>query len=109
MVLAPATFGQVSGSPVADAAMHGDTPALRALLQKKTDVNAAQPDGATAIQWAAYRNDLDAADLLIAAFMGYKAKDTAPEAENLTPLERSIEKLATILGVPLPPAKEPPP
>jgi len=67
LVLAPALFAQVNGSPVADAAMRGDTPAVRALLQKKSDVNATQPDGATAIQWAAYRNDLEIADLLIAA------------------------------------------
>ncbi len=56
-----------SNSPVADAAMAGDTTALRALLQQKANVNAPQPDGATAIQWAAYRNDLQMADLLIAA------------------------------------------
>ncbi len=41
LVLAPASFGETNGSPVADAAMRGDAPALRALLQKKSDVNAA--------------------------------------------------------------------
>jgi ankyrin repeat protein len=59
-------FGAVS-SPVADAAMTGDNATLRSLLAKKADVNAPQADGATAIQWAAYRNDLDIADLLIRA------------------------------------------
>ncbi len=54
-------------SPVADAAMHGDKAAVRALIQQKADVNAPQPDGATALQWAAYRNDLELADILIAA------------------------------------------
>jgi len=54
-------------SPVADAAMAGDIVTVRALAQKKADVNAAQPDGATAIQWAAYRNDLAMADVLIAS------------------------------------------
>ena len=44
VVLAPASFGQVTGSPVADAAMHGDIPAVRALLQKKADANTAQPE-----------------------------------------------------------------
>jgi uncharacterized protein len=73
LVLAPASFGETNGSPVADAAMRGDTPAVRALIQKKADVNAAQPDGGTAIQWAAYRNDLDIADLLIAAGANVKA------------------------------------
>ena len=35
--------------------MKGDRAAVRALLQQKADVNAPQADGATAIQWAAYR------------------------------------------------------
>ena len=42
-------------SPVADAAMKGDRRRVRALMQQKADVNAPQADGATAIQWAAYR------------------------------------------------------
>ena len=54
-------------SPVADAAMNGDRAAVRLLLQKKADVNAPQADGATALEWAAYRDDLELADLLIAA------------------------------------------
>ena len=40
---------------------------VRALIAQKADVNAAQADGATAMQWAAYRGDLELADLLIAA------------------------------------------
>ena len=54
-------------SPVADAAMKGDKATVRALIQQKADVNGAQTDGATAMQWAAYRNDLELADVLIAA------------------------------------------
>jgi ankyrin repeat protein len=54
-------------SPVAEAAMKGDRLALRSLLEQKANVNAAQADGATAIQWAAYRDDLEIADLLISA------------------------------------------
>lgn len=54
-------------SPVAEAAMTGDRTTLKSLLARKVDVNAPQADGATAIQWAAYRNDLEMADLLIAA------------------------------------------
>jgi ankyrin repeat protein len=64
--------GAVS-SPVADAAMSGDHAALRSLLAKKADVNAPQADGATAIQWAAYKNDLEVADLLIRAGANVKA------------------------------------
>jgi hypothetical protein len=45
----------------------GDTQAVRSLLAERVDVNAAEADGATAIAWAAHRDDLEVADLLIAA------------------------------------------
>ena len=69
-------------SPVADAAMKDDTLAVRRLLAQKADVNAPQPDGATAIQWASYRNHLDLADLLIAAGASVKAANR----DGATPL-----------------------
>jgi uncharacterized protein len=62
-----AQFASAIDSPVADAAMNSDRAAVRLLIQKKADVNAPQADGATAIEWAAYRDDLELADLLIAA------------------------------------------
>ncbi|HTA47376.1 MAG TPA: ankyrin repeat domain-containing protein [Bryobacteraceae bacterium] len=52
---------------VVEAAKRGDTVTLRQLIQKKADVNAAEPDGTTALHWASYRNDLETADLLIRA------------------------------------------
>jgi len=51
-VLSVASFGAVR-SDVADAAMKGDKAAVRTLIQQKADVNAPQPDGATALHWAA--------------------------------------------------------
>ena len=69
-------------SPVADAAMRGDLQAVRRLLAQKVEVNAPQADGATAIQWAAYSNNLVLADLLIAA--GAKVK--AANRDGATPL-----------------------
>jgi ankyrin repeat protein len=54
-------------SPVADAAMRGDADAVRALLQRGEDVNAAQGDGMTALHWAAMRGDADVARMLIYA------------------------------------------
>src|SRR5689334_12028171 len=71
-----------ANSPVADAAMKGDKPALRSLLEQKADVNAAQADGATAIQWAAYRDDQEMADLLIRAGANVKLANR----EGATPL-----------------------
>ena len=52
---------------VIDAARNGDRAALRALIQKKADVNQPDLDGATALHWAAYHDDLESVDLLITA------------------------------------------
>ncbi len=71
-----------AGSDVADAVMNGDLAALRALIQKKADVNAPQADGATALHWAAYRDDRQAVELLIAAGANVRAANR----EGVTPL-----------------------
>ena len=54
-------------SPVADAAMRNDLDAVRALIQKKADVNAPQVDGATALHWAVYRDNVGIVSALLAA------------------------------------------
>ena len=71
-----------ASSPVADAAMRRDRSAVAALLKQKADVNAAQADGATAIHWAAYYDDLALADLLIRG----GAVVTAANRHGATPL-----------------------
>src|SRR5579864_3882100 len=53
--------------PLVEAARNSDRDALRTLLQKKADVNAAEADGTTALHWASYRDDLESADLLLRA------------------------------------------
>ena len=68
--------------PLIEAAKHGDEAALRSLLQKKTDVNAADADGSTALHWAAYHSDSEAADLLLRA----GAKPNAATDLGVTPL-----------------------
>jgi uncharacterized protein len=70
-------------SPVADAAMNGDRAAVQLLLKNKADVNVRQADGATALQWAAYRDDLQLADLLIAA----GADPKIPNREGATAMQ----------------------
>ena len=52
---------------IADAVMNHDGSAVRALIAKKADVNAAQPDGTTALHWAARWDDMETAELLIRA------------------------------------------
>jgi len=80
-VLSMTTVAAVK-SEVADGAMRGDKAAVRALLLQKADVNAPQPDGATALHWAAYRSDKELTDILIKA--GANAK--AANREGATPL-----------------------
>ena len=64
-----ATFfwAAVPDSPVADAAMEGDSETVRSLLKEGTDVNAAQGDGMTALHWAAEHGDAEMAEMLIYA------------------------------------------
>lgn len=52
---------------LADYAMNADRQGLRTLLGQKADVNAAQPDGMTALHWAVRRDDLDTAKMLLQA------------------------------------------
>jgi uncharacterized protein len=83
LLLGAGTFTVGAGSSnVADAVMRGDRAALRTLLQQKADVNAPQVDGATALHWAVYRDELDTADLLIRA----RANVKAATRDGVTPL-----------------------
>ncbi len=50
-----------------DAARNGDRTAVRSLIQQGVNVNVIHSDGATALAWAANRDDLELADLLIRA------------------------------------------
>ncbi|HTA40958.1 MAG TPA: ankyrin repeat domain-containing protein [Bryobacteraceae bacterium] len=94
--LLPSAFCAVTAT-VADAAMNDDIAAVRSLLAGKADVNAPQADGATAIQWAAYKNNLQMADLLIGAGANVKAANhdgaTALYLASIRGSEPMIEKL----------------
>ena len=53
--------------PLVEAVQAGDREAAARLLGAGADPDAAQPDGTTALHWAAYRDDLAAVDLLLNA------------------------------------------
>lgn len=86
-----ATTTANAASDVADAAMRGDHASLRRWLDAQLDVNAAQPDGATALHWAAYRGDPVAASMLLEA----GANVGTANREGATPLS-----LACLAGNP---------
>ena len=56
----------VEDAPLADAAERRNSGAVRALLAESAAVDARQPDGATALHWAAHWNDVETARLLVA-------------------------------------------
>src|SRR6478672_7707830 len=60
-------------APLADAMEKMDRAAVRALLQRRADVNAAQVDGMTALHWAAYQDDVESVELLVRAGANVKA------------------------------------
>ena len=65
-----------------DAVQHRQKAAVLSLLKQKIDVNTPQPDGATALAWAAHWDDLETADLLIRA----GANANAANDYGVTPL-----------------------
>jgi ankyrin repeat protein len=66
MALVPAA-SYAAGSEAANAAQRQDVTALRSLVAKKTGINVAQPDGTTALHWAAHWNDTEAVKMLLKA------------------------------------------
>ena len=73
VLLAAGSAAVAADAPLADAAERADWPRVRALLKDRADANAAQADGMTALHWAAYHDDTDAANLLLAAGASPKA------------------------------------
>jgi ankyrin repeat protein len=74
---------------LADGVMNRDMPTVEALLANGADINAAQPDGSTALHWAAHFDDTDLAARLLAAGAAAGASNRA----GATPL-----RLAAING-----------
>ena len=71
-----------AAAPVADAAEKANWPRVRSLLAAGTAATAAQPDGTTALHWAAHHASPDAVKLLLAA----KADPNAANRYAVTPL-----------------------
>jgi ankyrin repeat protein len=62
-----------SDAQLADAVKKNNRPAVRALLEKRVDLNATEADGMTALHWAVYRDDLETVRLIVDAGANVKA------------------------------------
>ena len=83
LVAASGALGATSDDlQLVEAVKSRDGETVRAVLDQQVDVNTAQADGATALHWAAYWNDLETADLLIFA----DAEVNAANEYGVTPL-----------------------
>ena len=87
LLLSATAHAQDADLRLVNAVRHGDGEAVRALVREPVDVNARQPDGATALHWAAYLDDIDTADLLI----GAGARPDAANDLGATPLYLACE------------------
>ena len=86
------SFGVIHGnalaaSDVADAAMRNDATGVATLISAKADVNAPQPDGSTALHWAAYHGDVK----LTGALLRAHANPGAAMENGMTPLLLACE------------------
>ena len=72
-VASPPARANTDEVPLVAAAKATDVQAVRGLLEQGVDVDQRQPDGATALHWAAFRDDQGLAALLIAAGAGVNA------------------------------------
>jgi ankyrin repeat protein len=86
-------------SPLADRIASGDRRAALAMITTGADVNQAQPDGTTPLQWAAYRVDRE----LLAALLKKGARPNVVNRYGASPLAEAVkvasaEMVAMLLG-----------
>ena len=82
LIFVAATAGAATDTRLVEAVKAQNTSLARALIQQHADVNATEPDGATALHWAAQWNDLSTVELLLKA----GAKVNVSNDNGVTPL-----------------------
>ena len=86
-----------AASDVADAVMKQDNGLLAHLLSAKADVNAAQPDGTTALHWAAYHGDARTTTLLLKAHANPNLRTTTGMTPLLLACQSGSEEIVRLL------------
>ena len=88
VILAVAPALRASSRQLIEAAQQNDVAAVRALLEQPgVDVSETQPDGATALHWAAHRNSAELVEVLIEA----GADANATNEYGVTPLSLAAQ------------------
>ncbi len=87
VALASVAFAAEPDRRLVNAAADQDNAAIRALLKQHVDVNAARPDGSTALLWAVHWNDLETANLLL----GAGANANSSDDHGVTPLHQAAQ------------------
>jgi len=82
MLTAAGARAGASDPRLVEAAKKSDRAAVRALLKTRVDVNAAEPDGTTALHWAARHDDVE----MVNALVGAGARVKAANRYGVTPL-----------------------
>src|SRR5678816_2701875 len=95
LTLALPALTEGAASPLADAARQQDRAAIRALIKQKGDVNAPQPDGATALHWATHWDDMESVELLLSAGAAVNARNDY----GVTPLSLAAESSSSTLSM----------
>jgi len=94
LIVPAAVFWMAAGAAehrLADAVEQRDTRTIDTLLAKRTDINAPQPDGASALHWAAHYDDVALVRRLLAA----GANPNAANDNGVTPLALACENGGT--------------
>jgi ankyrin repeat protein len=89
LLITAATAGFAADLSLIAAVKRSDTRSVRALIAQHSNVNAAEPDGSTALHWAAQRGNVEMVDLLLAA----GASPKSANRYHVTPLS-----LASMVG-----------
>jgi ankyrin repeat protein len=87
LTLALGSNAGFAASTLADASMREDNATVERLISSKSDVNEAQPDGSTALHWAAYHGD----SKLVAKLLAGKANPSAVTDTGITPMSLACE------------------
>jgi len=85
-LLSTGALAAAADAPAADAMEKMDRAAVRAMVQRRADVNAPQADGMTALHWAAYQDDFESVELLVHGGANVKAANRY----GITPLTLAI-------------------